>query len=147
MAGKIPPEAFDAYLSLGTSRSYEEVAKRLGVSKRAIVAKAKAERWQQRITEIERQARANSDRKAVESLEQVADRHLMLMKLVQSKALQALRTLPIGTAMEAVRALDLAVRQERTIRGEPSERTALSLEEIVRLEHERWTSINDDDEA
>ena len=34
--------------------------------------------------------------------------------------------------MEAVRALDLAIRQERLIRGEPSDRTAISVEEVTR---------------
>ncbi len=37
-----------------------------------------------------------------------------------------------------MRALDLAIRQERLIRGEPSDRTAISVEDVVRREYERW---------
>ena len=40
--------------------------------------------------------------------------------------------------MEAVRALDVSIRQERLIRGEPSERTALQVEEVIKRQYERW---------
>jgi hypothetical protein len=40
--------------------------------------------------------------------------------------------------MDAVRALDLAIRHERLIRGEPSERTAVTTESVLKGQFERW---------
>ena len=56
-------------------------------------------------------------KKYLESLEGMNLRHLKSLKIIQGKALEALRTMPLSTAMEAVRALDMAIRQERLIRG------------------------------
>ena len=40
--------------------------------------------------------------------------------------------------MDAVRALAVSVREERVILGEPSDRTAISMEDTIRKEYERW---------
>jgi hypothetical protein len=37
-----------------------------------------------------------------------------------------------------VRSLAIAIKQERIILGEPAERTAVSIEDVVRREYERW---------
>ena len=68
------------------------------------------------------------------------------MQVIQGKALQALRKLPLSSAMEAVRALDLSIRQERLIRGEPSDRTAVTVEDVVRREYERWMAPAGDED-
>ena len=138
MSGRIPPDAFEFYVSLGPDRSYERVAAQFGVSKRAVTKAAARQRWQQRVAELERKARESAEQKALESLEGMNLRHLKALKIVQGKALEALRSMPLSTAMEAVRALDMAIRQERLIRGEPSDRTAISIEEVIRREYERW---------
>ena len=57
-----------------------------------------------------------------------------MLKLVQGRALEALKTMPLGAAMDAVRSLDLAIRQERLVRGEPSDRNSLTVEETTRRE-------------
>ena len=44
----------------------------------------------------------------------------------------------INEPMDAVRAIGLAVREIRVELGEPSERTAVSIEDTVRREYERW---------
>jgi len=138
VSGRIPPDAFEYYVSLGPDRSYERVAAEFGVSKRAVTKAAARQGWQQRVIELERKARESAEQKALESLEGMNLRHLKALKIVQGKALEALRSMPLSTAMEAVRALDLAIRQERLIRGEPSDRTAISIEEVIRREYERW---------
>ncbi len=46
--------------------------------------------------------------------------------------------------MEAVRALDFSIKQERTIRGEPSDRTAVSVEDAIKREYERWMSTDEE---
>lgn len=138
MSGRIPPDAFDLYVGLGADRSYQRVADEFGVSKRAVTKLAARERWQEHVVALERKAREGTEKRALESLEGMNLRHLKSLKVVQGKALEALRSMPLSTAMEAVRALDMAIRQERLIRGEPSDRTAISVEEVIRREYERW---------
>jgi hypothetical protein len=138
MSSRLSADAFEFYVSLGPERSYAAVAEKYGVSKRAVTAFATKESWQRRIGEIERKARVSADAKAVESLEDMKLRHLRSLKVIQGKALEVLRNMSLKSAMDAVRALDLAIKQERLIHGEPSERTALSIEEVVRDEHRRW---------
>ena len=144
MSGRIPPEAFQFYLGLGPDRSYQRVADKFGVSKRAVTKLAMRERWQERVEDLERKAREGAEQKALESLEAMNLRHLKSLKVVQGKALEALRSMPLATAMEAVRALDMSIRQERLIRGEPSDRTAISVEEVIKREYERWMVVEEE---
>ena len=145
MAAKIPPDAFGFYLALGTGRSYGAVAEKYHVTKRAVTKHAARENWRERIHEIERKARRASEEKAVESLEMMNDRHLKSLRVIQGKALEALKAMPLNSAMEAVRALDLSIRQERVVRGEPGDRTATTVEERIRSEYENWLLPQEDD--
>ncbi len=147
MSSKIPPDALEYYLVLGPDRSYQKVADHYGVSKRAVTKLAARERWQDKVIELERKAREGAEKKALESLEGMNLRHMKSLKVVQGRALEALRLMPLSTAMEAVRALDMAIRQERLIRGEPSDRTAISVEEVIRREYERWILPEEDSDA
>ena len=144
MSGKIPPDAFQYYLGLGADRSYRRVAEHYGVSKRAVTKVATAGRWQARVAELEQKAQEGAEKKALESLEAMNLRHLKSLKVIQGRALEALRSMPLATAMEAVRALDLAIRQERVIRGEPGDRSAVSVEEVVKQEYRRWMRTGED---
>ena len=83
----------------------------------------------------------------VETLEEMSSRHIKSLRIIQARALEALRHMPLESAMEAVRALDIGIRQERLIRGEPSERTAINVEEVVRREHTRWMKIEDNEQG
>ena len=83
--------------------------------------------------------------KNFETLEGMNDRHLQTLRVVQRKALETLRTMPLSTAMEAVRALDMSIAKERLIRGEPTDRTA-SVEEVIKHEYENWLTQGDDDD-
>ncbi len=138
MARKIPPDAFDRYLALGPARSYSALAKTIGVSKQAVVQRATREGWKQRAIEIEKKARDAADRKAIETIESMNARHLKIAQTMQAKALQALQSVSIASGMDVMRALDLAVKLERLARGEPSDRTAVAIEELIRKEYSRW---------
>jgi hypothetical protein len=135
---KLPAEAFDVYVGLGIGRSYQQVAQHYGVSKGTVTAMAKKDDWQRRLVRVEEKARSRADEKAVETLEQVNDRHLKIARALQGKALDALRSLPLEDAKDAIRALDLGVKQERVIMGEPNERSAVSVESKIEREYERW---------
>jgi len=140
MNRKIPQDAFGYYYSLGPDRAYETVALHYGVSKRAITKVAKRENWRERITMIEQEANERVDEKLTESLEEMNQRHLKMIKIVQRKALETLKSMSLNSATDAVRAIDMAVKQERLIRGEPTDRAALNIEEVIRKEYERWMS-------
>ena len=142
---KLPAEAFEHYVGLGPERSYQAVADRYGASKRAVTDLAKRKQWQERLRSIEQEARQRSEERLVENLEQMNERHLKTLQVVQRKALEALRRMDLGSAMEAVRALDICINKERLIRGEPSDRTELTMEHAIRKEYERWLQVNEVD--
>ena len=100
MKRKLPAEAFDFYLGLGVGRSYSQVAEHYGVSKGAVTALAKRDGWQGRLAKVEAEARSKSTAKAVESLEQVNDRHLRIARSLQAKALEALRSMSLEDARD-----------------------------------------------
>ncbi|NQU49095.1 MAG: hypothetical protein HQ519_10645, partial [Planctomycetes bacterium] len=52
-----------------------------------------------------------------ESLTEMYSRHLKLLRIVQGKALETLKSLPMTSAWDAVKALDLTMRHESRIRG------------------------------
>ena len=138
MNRKIPPDAFEFYHSLGPGRSHQAVADRYGVTKRAVTMCAKREEWTQRLEEVERKARERSEKRILESIDEMQERHLKIIRVVQARALEAIKGMPIASAMDAARALDMTLRQERLIRGEPTDRSVLGIEDMVRREHERW---------
>ena len=140
---RIPANAFDHFLALGPSRSYQAVADWCGVSKQAVTRLAQQERWLERVADLERKAREKSEEKYVETLEAMNERHLKTLRVIQGKALEALKQFTLASAMEAVRALDLSIKHERVIKGEPSERTAVNIESIIRKEYERWMVVVD----
>ena len=63
MTAKIPADAFDYYVSLGPTRSYEKVALRFDVSKRGVANRAAAEHWQERLEKIDREVQELSDKR------------------------------------------------------------------------------------
>ena len=147
MNRKIPPEAFSFYYGLGPSRSYQAVAEKYDVSKRAVTDLAGRERWMARIEELERKARENSDQQIQESLEEMNERHLKTLKYIRAKALDTLKAMPLASAMDAVKALELTIKHERLIRGEPSEHTQLSVEEVTRQEIQALLVRGDGDDS
>jgi transposase len=123
MNRKIPADAFQFYFGLGLGRSYQTAAEHFRVSKQAITALAKRERWQERVLELEQKARQGVDKKAVETLEAMTERHLKMIHVIAARALETLKSIPLDSAINAVRALDLSIKQERLIRGEPGDHT------------------------
>jgi len=145
MNERLPNDAFDFYVSLGERRSYAAVAERFGVDKKTVVRRAKKEDWQNRLDAITHQARKTTDQKIVESIEQMNERHLATLRVIQGKALNTLRAMPLDDAMDAVRALEIAIRGERLVRGEPTDRSAIDVEDMIRREHVRWMRPHEGD--
>ena len=114
---KLPSDAFEYYVGLGTDRSYRLVAEHFGVSKRAVTHRATAENWQERLHAIHEVARVRAEEAITESLTEMYARHLKLLRIVQGKALETLKSLPMTSAWDACKALDLSIRHESRIRG------------------------------
>jgi len=148
---RLPQDAFAFYLALGRVRSYQAVADHFGVDKKTVTNRAVREDWQEKLLEHEKAERDRMEKKAAESIEAMNDRQLKLVSFIQAKAVEALKTLSLDSAMDAVRALQIAIEKERLIRGEPTERSAIDIERKIRSEHERWmvpalgTPANDTD--
>ena len=117
---KLPIDAFEYYMGLGTDRSYRLVAEHFGVSKRAVTHRATAENWQERLHSIHEVARSRAEEAITESLTEMYSRHLKLLSVIQGKALETLKSLPMTSAWDAVKALNLSIRLETRIRSKPS---------------------------
>ena len=133
---RLPPDAYSYYVELGAERSYEAVAKQFGVSKVTVVNHAAKERWQERLREAEEKAREEANKRAVDTLQAVKDRQLQEARILERRALEALKTLPPEKASKAAAMLNIAWKHELFLLGEPSERTELTVEEITKREME-----------
>ena len=147
MAHKLPPDAFTHYASLGPQRSYQAVAEHYGVSKRAVVTLAMKEKWQGRVLEMEQKSRHNLEKAVGETLEEMATRHVKMLHVIAGKALEALKSMPLDSAIDAVRALAIVIREERTVRGDPDDQKDASIEDIIRNEYQRWLKPAADHDA
>ena len=114
---RIPATAFEQYVALGDGRSYQALSERIHISKRSIVKRASREGWQQKLQSLEQRAQEDALRRLGEDAAAIRERHLKAMRVVQAKALETLKTKPLETAMDAVRALALAQREERELVG------------------------------
>lgn len=138
MANRLSDDAFAFYVSLGAERSYSKVAAQYGVSKRSVARHATDHDWAARLRAVESKARAKTDDALAESLSEMNERHLKLLRVVQGKAIETLRSMPIERAMDAVRALDLMMKQERLIREGDDDEGEDSVESIIRREYQEW---------
>ena len=138
MAKRIPEDAFAQYVGMGAERSYQALADRLDVTKRAIVKIATREDWSARLQKIEHEARESSDKKLAEGLEEMRTRHLKTLRAMHARAVEAIRQYPLNSGMEAMKAAELVIKMERLITGEATERGEVAVSEVVRRESERW---------
>ncbi len=142
---KIPQDALAYYVSLGPGRSYQKVAEHYGVTKRAVVNAAKRDRWQEQVEELERTAREDAREKMKSTIEATYEQHMKALRLVFGKGVEALKGMAIDTPADAMKAIQLAIREMRVALGEPTDRTAISVEDTIRREYERWMTVEDDE--
>jgi hypothetical protein len=121
---KIPADAFEHYVALGPQRSHQAVAEHYGVSKRAVSKCAVREGWSERLARIEKESRERSDERIGNALDEMRERHLKTLRAMNVRALAALKQFPLESGMEAMRAAEMAIKLERLVLGEPTERTA-----------------------
>ena len=102
------------------------------------------DRWQQRLEDIEREAQAATDAKLARAMTDMNMRHRKLLLGIASRAAQALSQYELNSAMEAVRAAEVAVKLERLLAGEATETKTLSIEQVSRDEVSRFVVVESD---
>lgn len=145
--------AFNIYWALGPGRSIEalrgeltargaEYGFRRPPDVRTLYRWSSALRWQQRLDQLEADARGRDRDAHVQAIAEMNERQAREALLLQQKAIEGLQ----GRSPEAftpdglVRALWTAVKVERLARGEPTERSETSTAGDPRLER-----LSDDD--
>jgi GMP synthase-like glutamine amidotransferase len=119
---RLPSGAFDYYVSLGIERSHQGVADQFGVVVEMVSQCALRDNWKVQLADRLQLERKMFKAEAAKELEAVHERHLKTLRAIQAQALKALRENPISGPMDAVRALELAMRQEREIEDKKSKR-------------------------
>ena len=105
---KLPSDALAYYLGQGPSRSHQAVADHFGVSKRTVTATAVKEGWKEAVQQADSRVREKASENYVETLQQMNERHLKVLRFIQGRSIESLKSLPIESAMDAVRAYTLA---------------------------------------
>jgi hypothetical protein len=80
------------------------------------------------------------------TIEATYEQHMKALRMVFAKGVQALNRMVLETPAEALKAIQLAIREMRVALGEPTDRTAVSVEETIRREYERWMVATGGDE-
>jgi hypothetical protein len=137
MSRKIPDDAFERYVAMGAGRSHKALADELAVTKRAVTKRAAVEKWTERLAKIEKDARERSDARMTETFEQMRERHMATLRVMNGKALTALKQYPLDNAMDAMRAAEMAIKLERLVAGQPADHTQVDVAEVTRQEMRR----------
>jgi hypothetical protein len=141
---KIPDDAFAVYVAMGHERSHQALADQLGVTKRAVTERASDERWCERLDAIEADVRARVEEKLRDDLEESQLRYRKLLRAVESRAAQVIAEQPLRNCLEGVRALDLAIKMQMLLAGQPSQRTELVVAATTKAEIDRLLERTDE---
>lgn len=147
MPRKIPPEAFEDYMALGLGRSYTILAKKYGVTKRAITYRAAEEHWQERVDRIEEEVRREAERKLIDELSEMRATHIKTLRVMTVRAIEALKEHKLTSAMEGAKVAEIAIRLERMMLSETTDERGGSVERITREEIDRLLAIEAEGEA
>lgn len=144
MGRKIPDDAYEDYLALGTERSYQALAERYGVSKTAIVQRAKREGWQERIENLQRESQKRAESQVLDEMDKIRERQLAEARFLQHRALKALQDADPSKCGQLANALNIAWKHELLLLGEPTDRQA-TVEEVMRQEMRDLLKVVPDD--
>lgn len=100
----------------------EQIAVRLGIQRPETIGEwRRAEQWDVEREIIQQETERRVSEAISETISQMNSRHLKEFQLMQTRAVQALRSLEPAKASEAAAMLDAGIRGERLVRGEPTE--------------------------
>lgn len=147
MNKRLPPDAFGYYVALGPARSHQAVADKFEVHKRTVVRTSDRENWTDRLAAIEKEARETADKQLAKELGEQTLRHRKMLTAMASRAARALQEFPLTSGMEGIKAAAVVIKLERLLSGEPTERTSVDLEQLVRREYQQLMTVEDEDES
>ncbi len=133
--------AFERYWRLGAERSIEKLHAAMssegsGPSLRTLYEWSRRYRWQDRLADLERQAREAEDEARVVAIRQMHERQAKEGLLLQQKGTEWLAQIETEEAKPeaAIRAVVEGARLERLARGEATERTEIRDDTDPRLQ-------------
>lgn len=122
-------EAFNEYVALGADRSIERLHKVLSAHGRAISTRSLFQwsrefHWQDRLLDLEREARERDRQAHIEALQEMNERHRKEGLALQQRAVERFAKSGASqmSASDAIRTLIEGVRLERLASGAPTER-------------------------
>lgn len=137
----LPSEAFAYYVALGPQRNFQQVANHFDVHRRTVARTADREAWNERLEAIEKEAREAADKRMAKDIEEMHLRHRKMLTAMASRAARALQEFPLTSGMEGMKAAALVIKLERLLSGEPTERTSVDIEQLIRREHQELMVI------
>lgn len=116
-------EAFALYRDLGASRSYSQVAKKLGKSDTLIERWGSRHNWKKRVSEWDNEQDRIVRQAQLDDIKKMRKRHADLASSMLLKAAKALKNIPDEDikASDISRMVDVASKLERLSRGDTSE--------------------------
>lgn len=146
MSARIPDDAFEVYVGMGSARSYQALADKFGVDKRSIVRLATREKWSERLAQINQEVRSATDKRLATEIHAVRERHLQQSRFVQGILLKGMKEATPREAARMTTALSQAWKHELLVLGEPTEHHAATVEEITIREMRTLLKRRDDPE-
>jgi hypothetical protein len=119
--------AFEAYFAMGPSRSLTRLAKQLGVSTNTTKHWSKSLRWQDRISERERQV---TDAVAGDAIQEAVSTHKRNKKLLQLALAQVAKQIAEGRVRATISDLDKLLRLELLLAGEADSRQEVVMADL-----------------
>ena len=100
----------------------QQIAEQLDITRSETIGEwRRAEKWDLERTIIQKETDRRISEAVAETISQMNTRHLKEYQLMQTKGVQALKTLEPTKASEAAAMIDSGVKGERLVRGEPTE--------------------------
>lgn len=101
-----------------------QIAEQLGIARPGTIGDWRAEEgWEHEREAIQQATEQRVSQAVAETISEMNARHLKEAQLLQSKGIQALRTLDPQKASEAAAMIEAGMKAERLVRGEPTEVT------------------------
>lgn len=100
----------------------EQIAHRLGIQRAESIGEwRRSENWYREKDEIQKVTDERIALAIAETISEMNTRHLREYQLLQTKGVQALKEIGPKTAGEALSMVDVGIKGERLVRGEPTE--------------------------
>ncbi len=100
----------------------QQIAERLGIKRPETIGEwRRAENWEKERKYVQKITEEKITQAVAETISEMNARHLKEYQLLQTKGVQALKIIDPKTANEALSMVDVGIKGERLVRGEPTE--------------------------